>query len=207
MPSREDVVTFLDPPVPEGASPWVGTDPGPSRDVAVVPPDHAWDLWADTLTSRVRRALGWRVLALEHVGSTSVPGLAAKPIIDLDLIVADTDDEAAYVPALQAAGFELRVREPWWYGHRLLRHSSPRCHLHVFGPDAAEPVRHRLFRDWLRGNPDDRELYARVKAEAAEATRATGGHGMDYNARKEAVVRDIYDRMFAATGLIPKEDS
>jgi GrpB-like predicted nucleotidyltransferase (UPF0157 family) len=201
VPSRHDIVTFQDAPVPPGASPWVD-GAGPSPDVAVVPPDPAWPARFDEIAEAVRRALGWRALVVEHVGSTSVPGLPAKPVIDVDLVVADPADEAAYVPALEALGLELRVREPWWHEHRLLRGTAPACHLHVFGPDSPEVVRHRIFRDWLRGNPDERERYAAAKLTAAAASSAAGEHGMQYNARKERVVREIYARAFAATGLI-----
>jgi GrpB-like predicted nucleotidyltransferase (UPF0157 family) len=142
------------------------------------------------------------VLGLEHVGSTAVPGLPAKPVIDIDLAVADADDEDAYVPDLAAAGFTLRIREPWWYGHRMLRADQPRANLHVFAPDSPEPVRHRIFRDWLRQDADDRDLYASTKAEAAKAANALGEHVMQYNARKQAVVREIYARAFAAAGLL-----
>ncbi|AIY19531.1 GrpB family protein [Pimelobacter simplex] len=204
MPSRHAIVTFHDPPVPPGASPWVPGS-GPSPDVRVVEPDPAWpDQFAD-LAATVARVLGWRALVIEHVGSTAVPGLPAKPVIDIDLVVADPGDERSYVPALEDAGFELRVREPWWFEHRLLRPRAdaglPACHLHVFGPDSPEVVRHRLFRDWLRGNPDECARYAEAKRAAADAATAAGEHAMQYNARKERVVREIYARMFAATGL------
>lgn len=202
VPTREQLITFDAGDSPVGASPWVpGATPSPAIDV--VPYDVAWPHLAATLADRVRAALGWRVLDLQHVGSTAVPGLAAKPIIDLDLVVAAPQEEDAWLPPLLDAGFELRVREPWWQEHRMLRLSDPACHLHVFGPDAAEPVRHRLFRDWLRAHPDDRERYAAAKRAASAATRAAGGHGMDYNARKQAVVREIHARLFAATGLTP----
>jgi GrpB-like predicted nucleotidyltransferase (UPF0157 family) len=202
MPSRRDIVTFHDPEPPPGASGWV-EGAGPTPVVTVVEPDPVWSEWYAELAGRVRRALGWRAIAVEHVGSTAVPGLPAKPIIDVDLTVADPDDEAAYVPALEAAGFELRVREPWWFGHRVLRATAPACHLHVFGFDSPEPIKHRIFRDWLRGNDDEAALYARVKQEAAAAASAAGEHGMQYNARKQHVVREIYDRAFRATGLLP----
>lgn len=121
-----DIVRFSDTPAPEGASPWVG-GAAPARDLEIVPPDPAWPERFAALETRIRAALGERVLALEHVGSTSVPGFAAKPIIDIDITVADGADEPAYVPALEAAGFTLRVREPWWYGHRLLGADDPRA--------------------------------------------------------------------------------
>ncbi len=200
MPSRRDIVTFTDPPVPPGASPWVD-GAGPSPDVRVVDPDPGWAADFENVAARVRDALGRRALVVEHVGSTAVPGLPAKTIIDVDLVVADPADEEAYVPALAAAGFVLRVREPWWHEHRLLRGEAPVSHVHVFGPDSPEVVRHRLFRDWLRGNPDERARYAAVKREAADAARAAGEHMMQYNARKERVLREIYARAFAAMGL------
>jgi GrpB-like predicted nucleotidyltransferase (UPF0157 family) len=201
VPSRLDIITFHDPPVPDGASPYLpGAGPQPGIDIA--DPDPAWSLWFEELAGRVRQALGWRALVVEHVGSTSVPDLPAKPIIDIDLVVADPEDEAAYVPALETVGFELRVREPWWFGHRVLRALEPRCHLHVFGYESPEVVKHRLFRDWLRGNPDERALYATAKREAASAANEAGEHAMQYNARKERVVREIYHRAFLASGLL-----
>jgi GrpB-like predicted nucleotidyltransferase (UPF0157 family) len=201
VPSREEIITFDETPAPPGHSPWV-PGAGPALEVEVVEPDPTWPLSYDEIAVRIRHSLGGRVLDLEHVGSTAVPDLPAKPIIDIDLTVADPEDEAAYVPALQAAGFELRVREPWWYGHRLLRGADPLCHLHVFGPNSPELVRHRIFRDWLRSNPAERGVYARSKREAAAASVALGEHSMQYNARKAALVREIYRRAFVAAGLM-----
>jgi GrpB-like predicted nucleotidyltransferase (UPF0157 family) len=173
----------------------------PATDIEVCDPDPAWPRWYDELAGRIRAALGWRALQLEHVGSTAVPGLPAKPIIDIDLMVADPELERQYVPALGEAGFQLVIREPWWYGHRVLRAGEPRCNLHVFGPDSPELVRHRMFRDWLRGNPDERDRYAAAKRQAASQANAAGEHVMQYNARKQQVVREIYLRAFAAAGL------
>lgn len=194
-------MTFDDSPPPPGADAWV---PGAARAVGieVAAPDPAWPRWYTELAARIRAALGWRALQVEHVGSTSVPGLPAKPIIDIDLTVADSGRERDYVPALEKAGFTLVIREPWWYGHRVLTADEPRCNLHVFGPDSPETVRHRIFRDWLRGNPGDRELYAAAKRQAASEANARGEHVMQYNARKEQVVREIYRRAFTAAGLL-----
>ena len=107
------------------------------------------------------------------------------------------------MPPLEALGFELRIREPWWHEHRGLRLREPASNLHVFGPNAAEPVRHRIFRDWLTDHLDDRDRYAAAKRVAAREATAAGEHVMDYNARKQAVVREIYDRAFVALGLLP----
>jgi GrpB-like predicted nucleotidyltransferase (UPF0157 family) len=201
MPSRAEIVSFDDSPPPPGADPWVaGAAPGIGVEVA--DPDPAWPRQYDRLAARIREALGRRVLQLEHVGSTAVADLAAKPIIDIDLAVADPSREQDYVPALESVGFRLTIREPWWYGHRMLRSGEPPCNLHVFGFDSPELVRHRIFRDWLRSNPGERDRYAAVKRQAACEASARGEHAMQYNARKQQVVREIYHRAFLATGLL-----
>jgi len=202
MPSRAEIVSFDDSPPPLGASPWVAPGGAPEIGIEVTDPDPAWPRQFDGLAGRIRDALGWRVLQLEHVGSTSVPGLAAKPVIDIDLTVADPGREQDYVPALEAIGFRLTIREPWWYGHRMLRAEEPRCNLHVFGFDSPELIRHRILRDWLRGNPADRDRYAATKRQAASDANAGGEHVMQYNARKQQVIREIYHRAFAAAGLL-----
>ena len=97
----------------------------PHRTITVVPYDDTWPAHFADLDARIRGALGDRVLALEHVGSTAVAGLSAKPVIDADLTVADSGDEAAYLPDLEAAGFELRIREPEWEEHRVLTDRDP----------------------------------------------------------------------------------
>ena len=194
-------MSFSDSAPPPGADPWL---PGaaPATRIEVAGPDPGWPRQYDVLAGRIRDALGWRVLQLEHVGSTAVPGLAAKPVIDIDLTVADPGREQDYVPALEAIGFRLVIREPWWYGHRALRADQPRSNLHVCGFDSPEPIRHRIFRDWLRGNPDERDRYAAAKRQAASAANAGGEHVMQYNARKQQVIREIYHRAFVAAGLL-----
>jgi GrpB-like predicted nucleotidyltransferase (UPF0157 family) len=201
MPSAEDIVTFSDTPPPPGATPWVGAAE-PARDIAIVDPSPSWPRDFELLRDRIERALGERAIAVEHVGSTSVPSLPAKPIIDIDLIVADSTDEEAYVPALEAAGFTLRIREPWWYEHRCLAFDDPRCNLHVWSPSSPEAVRHVMFRDWLRRHPEDLALYRDAKVAAAAEANARGEHVMQYNERKQATIREIYGRAFAAAGLI-----
>ncbi|GAA0939445.1 GrpB family protein [Virgisporangium aurantiacum] len=204
MPTPEQITRHDDSPPPDGLSPWVG-EYRPRTDIRVVDPDPAWPERFATLAARIRTALGDRALVVEHIGSTSVAGLPAKPIIDVGLIVADSADEEAYLPDLEREGFTLVVREPWWQEHRCLAHDDPKCNLHVFGPDAAEPVRQRMFRDWLLTHPDDLALYRDTKREAAAAANAAGEHVMQYNARKQQVIREIYDRAFRAAGLLPAE--
>jgi GrpB-like predicted nucleotidyltransferase (UPF0157 family) len=117
--------------------------------------------------ARLRQALGDRVVRVEHVGSTSVPGLAAKPIIDVALEVPDTTDEPAYVDDLEAAGYALRFREPEWFEHRFFRTPDRAVHLHVFSARCPETDRMVRFRDWLRTHGSDRELYLQTKRELA----------------------------------------
>ena len=172
-------------------------------------PDPTWAQRYAVLEVQIRSALGDRVLDVQHVGSTAVPGLPAKPIIDIDLAVADPAAEADYVPDLEARGFVHWLTEPDWHQHRLLKQlGEPRVHLHVFGPDCPEIVRHQMFRDWLIATPEDRDRYAEAKRAAAALMRSSGddngelGFGMRYNRIKEPVVRDIYQRMFRAAGLL-----
>lgn len=204
MPTDEEITRHHDAPPPPGESPWV-TEPSQPYEIQVVDYDEGWPTDFERVAARVREALGDSVLEIHHVGSTSVPGLPAKPIIDVDLVVADAADEPAYVPALEAVGFVHHIREPWWHEHRLLKHDDPITHLHVFGPDCPEVIRHRMFRDWLIDHPDELALYASTKRAAAAAINARegGGTAMDYNLVKEPIVRDIYDRMFRAHGLLP----
>jgi GrpB-like predicted nucleotidyltransferase (UPF0157 family) len=202
VPTPEEITRHHDATPPPGApSPWVD-GARPRTGIEVVDADPSWPEDYARLAVRIREALGEQVLGLAHVGSTAVPGLAAKPVIDVDLTVADSADEAAWLPALEGAGFVLVVREPWWQEHRALVHDDPRCNVHVFSLDAAEPVRHLLFREWLREHPEDLELYAAAKAGAAEQANAAGENVMEYNARKEPVIHAIYDRVFRAASLL-----
>ena len=146
----------------------VGKPPPTYREVVVADYDPEWPNWFERAAADIRGALGDAVLQLDHVGSTSVPGLAAKPLIDINLVVADTTDEDAYVPKLEAIGYVLRVREPDWHEHRLLRGQEPPVNLHVFNPDCEEVARMVVLRDWLRTHDDDRELYERTKRELAQ---------------------------------------
>lgn len=195
MPTAEEVMRHHEPD--PGENPWVSGVP-PMESLDVVPYDARWpDLFAG-IARQLREALSAIALNIEHVGSTSVPELAAKPVLDIDLTVPDPTDEAAYVQPIESLGYRLIVREPSWHQHRCFRLEAPRVNLHVFGPQSPELVRHRLFRDWLRTHPADRTLYERAK----QAAISGGGTVMAYNARKEPVIRTIYERIFAAEGMV-----
>jgi GrpB-like predicted nucleotidyltransferase (UPF0157 family) len=169
----------------------VGEPPPTYREVVIADYDPAWADWYETAAARVRDALGDQVLELHHVGSTSVPGLPAKPLIDINLVVADTTDEDAYVPPLEAIGYILRVREPEWYEHRLLRGNDPPVNLHVFPPDCEEVEKMVRFRDHLRTNAADRELYERTKRELAAKEWK---YVQNYADAKSEVVQEILSR-------------
>src|SRR3954447_18595881 len=131
--------------------------------IHLAPYDPAWPTLFTQLAQQIHAALGDAVLLLEHAGSTSVPGLAAKPIIDMVLAVADSSDEASYVKPLEEHGYTLRIREPDWYQHRLLRPPEILGNLHVFSAGCEEIAQMLLFRDWLRAHDDDRLLYEATK--------------------------------------------
>lgn len=135
--------------------------------------------------------LGDRVLQLAHVGSTSVPGLPAKPVIDLVLEVADSSDEPAYVPELEGAGYVLRIREPDWFEHPLFKGPDTNINLHVFSAGCTETAQMLLFREWLRSSEADRALYARSKRELAERDWK---YTQQYADAKSAIVAQIMAR-------------
>ena len=159
--------------------------------------DPAWPLQYEREAARVRAALGSRVLLLEHAGSTSVPGLAAKPFIDIVLGVADPADEPAYVPDLEAAGYVLRIREPDWHEHRMFKDTDPVVQIHVFPSDSSEIERMLAFRDWLRSHDDERDLYLATKRELAARDWT---YVQDYADAKGVVVEAIIARAMGSGG-------
>lgn len=153
--------------------------------------DPQWPRLFDREEARIRTALEERALQVEHTGSTSVPGLAAKPIVDIVLVVTDSTDEAEYVPALEAATYKLRIREPDWFEHRLLKGLEPAVNLHVFSAGCPEVERMLLFRDHLRRDAADRELYEQTKRELA---RREWKYVQHYADAKSEVVQQILAR-------------
>jgi len=154
-------------------------------------------LWPEVFrgeADRIRALLGYRALQIEHTGSTSVPGLAAKPIIDILLVVADSSDEPSYVPILERAGYSLGIREPNWHEHRMFKGPTADINLHVFSSGCSEINRILNFRDWLRGNAADRDLYERTKRDLAEKEWPDV---QDYANAKTAVIEEILARCLA----------
>jgi GrpB-like predicted nucleotidyltransferase (UPF0157 family) len=162
------------------------------RKITIVAYDPTWPARFEQERGRIA-GLGSVVKRIEHIGSTAVAGLAAKPIIDILVTVDDVEDEARYVPALEACGYVLRVREP---GHRMFRTPARDVHVHVWRSGSDDERRHLLFRDWLRGNAPDRELYEQTKRELARRSWADMN---DYADAKTAVIVAILQRA-APTG-------
>jgi GrpB-like predicted nucleotidyltransferase (UPF0157 family) len=163
--------------------------------IEVLDYDPTWPDLYEREAARIRSILDRRVVRIEHVGSTSVPGLPAKPIIDIALEVPDTANEAAYVPDLEAAGYALRVREADWFQHRLFNGPDVNVNLHTFSARCVEVDRMLLFRDWLRATAADRNLYANTKRElAAQDWKFM----QQYADAKTAVVEEIIARAEAA---------
>ena len=159
--------------------------------IQIIDYDPEWPRLYKREAERVKSTLGDRVLLIEHVGSTSVPGLAAKPKIDMLLVVADSADESAYVPALEASAYVLRIREPDWYEHRMFKGPDTDINLHVFSSGCREIDRMLLFRDWLRSNESDRRLYERTKRELA---RNDWKYMQNYADAKTSVIQEILTR-------------
>ena len=159
--------------------------------IYLAPYDPAWPSLFTRLAQKIHAALGDAILLLEHVGSTSVPGLSAKPIIDMVLAVADSRDEASYVKPLEDKGYTLRIREPDWYEHRLLKPPEVPGNLHVFSAGCEEIAQMLLFRDWLRNHAEDRLLYEATKRDLAARTWK---YIQNYADAKSAVVQEILAR-------------
>jgi GrpB-like predicted nucleotidyltransferase (UPF0157 family) len=162
--------------------------------ITLVDYDSSWPALFEREERRIRQALGRTALRIEHTGSTSVPGLAAKPIIDITLVVPDSSDEASYVAQLEAAGYVLQIREPDWYEHRVFKGPDTNTNVHVFSAGCPEVERMVAFRDWLRANPDDRALYEKAKRKLAGRTWQ---HVQHYADAKTDVVEEILARALA----------
>jgi GrpB-like predicted nucleotidyltransferase (UPF0157 family) len=156
--------------------------------------DPDWPALYERDAARIRSILGDRVRLLEHAGSTSVPGLSAKPIIDMVLAVPDSADESAYVPTMEAAGYVLRIREPDWFEHRLFKGPDTNINLHTFSDGCPEIERMLAFRDRLRTHDEERIRYENTKRELASRQWTYVQHYAD---AKGEVVEGIIERAFA----------
>jgi GrpB-like predicted nucleotidyltransferase (UPF0157 family) len=136
-------------------------------EIKIVDYDPDWPKKFETHAKIITGALGGSALRIEHVGSTSVPGLVAKPIIDILVVVPDSADESAYLPRLEAAGYVLRVREPDWNEHRMFRAPEKDVHIHIYSARCPEIERNLTFRDRLRRNIEDCRRYEQTKRELA----------------------------------------
>lgn len=193
MPFPHEITQRLRSTPEQMAAAWVAGSPPEIEPVVLAPYDPRWPRMFDEQAQTIQQALAGQEITIEHVGSTAVPGLAAKPIIDIDLIVADSADEPTYVSHLERVGFRLVLREPSWHQHRMLTHTDPAVNLHVFSPNAPEHIRHLIFRDWLRTHPHDRDLYETAKRQLAAQTTDTPA---DYNLAKNPIIDEIYSRAF-----------
>ena len=162
------------------------------RPIEIAEYDPEWPRLYTREEERIRRALGERVMRIEHAGSTSVPTLPAKPIVDIVLEVPDSSDEPSYVPDLEAAGYRVVIREPEWYEHRVFKGPDTNVNLHTFTAGCEEVDRMLLFRDHLRASAEDRELYARTKRELAAYPWK---YVQQYADAKTAVVQEIMLRV------------
>ena len=162
-----------------------------SGPIHLAPADPTWPQHYAEVEARITQALGPTAVVVEHVGSTSVPGLDAKPFLDVLLLVPDPADEAAYVPRLEAAGLLLYVREPDWHQHRFFRGHEPEVQVHVFAVGSEEGARMLAFRDHLRSDSADRALYLETKRRLATQHWA---RVQDYADAKSDVVEQILER-------------
>ena len=153
--------------------------------------NDSWPIVYKYEEKRLLTILGDKIKCIEHVGSTSVPGLCAKPIIDILMVVDDSSSEDDYIPELLSAGYWLKIREPEWFEHRMLKGPDTDINLHVFSQGASEIDKMLLFRNWLRENDADRELYADTKRQLA---KQIWKYVQNYADAKSQVVLEIMER-------------
>ena len=165
--------------------------------IYLAPYDPDWSSQFSQLANLIRGTLVEKILLLEHVDSTSVPGLSAKPIIDIVLAVANSADESSYVPLLEEKGFVLRIREPDWFEHRVLKTPDIAGNLHVFSVGCEEIDRMLAFRNWLRSHDDDCRFYEETKRELAARTWKDI---QNYADAKSEVVQEILARALGSVG-------
>jgi GrpB-like predicted nucleotidyltransferase (UPF0157 family) len=165
-----------------------------SGPIRLVDYDPEWPRTFKEEAEKIARVLGKQALRIEHVGSTSVPGLIAKPIIDIVLAVVDSTDETQYAPALQEVGYNLHIREPGWHEHRMFKGPANDINLHVFSASCPEIDRMLMFRNWLRTSERDRELYAQTKRTLA---LREWKYTQNYADAKSSVIEEIISRACA----------
>ena len=168
-----------------------GTEPATPEPIELAPYDPGWPARFSAWEQRLRASLGATALRIEHVGSTSVPGLPAKPVVDIQVSVADLTAEEAYVPAIESTGVELRSRDEL---HRFFRPPPDRpreAHVHVAPAGSEWEREHLLFRDYLRADQEARDAYARAKERAALLWRDDRAA---YTEAKSDVILDLMER-------------
>lgn len=158
------------------------------RDLVLIDSDPSWPKAFAQHEDRVRVALGAKAREVEHIGSTSVPGLAAKPIIDILVTVDDITSEEDYLDPLLSAGYQLRVCEP---GHRMVRTPALDVHIHIHESGDPAGIDYLLLRDHLRRDSADRELYERIKR---ELVRSDWPNMNAYAEAETAVITQIKER-------------
>ena len=142
-----------------------------TKRVEVVPYDEAWTSAFEEIKNELENALGDLIVGVEHIGSTSVEGLSAKPIIDIDIIIQDYSTFDAVVNSLKTIGYihegdlGIKDREAFKY---LDKPHLQQHHLYVCPQYSAELFRHITFRDFLRSNPEAIKRYSEVKEKAAQ---------------------------------------
>jgi GrpB-like predicted nucleotidyltransferase (UPF0157 family) len=170
------------------------------RSIVIEPYRSTWPATFQEHRRRIEDALGSVASRVDHIGSTAVPGLVAKPIIDIQVSVPDVEQESSYLQPLLAAGYLLRVRES---GHRMFRTAELDVHIHVCDAGSDWERRHLLLRDWLRRSADDRDAYAALKTELQREGWETMNHYADAKTVLISEMTARADAWAAAIGWSP----
>lgn len=171
-----------------------GESDGRSRAFAIVPHDPIWSSRFEAESERLQSAFGDQIVRVEHVGSTSVPGLGAKPVVDIQVSVRSMVPRATYMEPLVKLGYRWGL-DPWTDEHEFFSRDEDgqrAFHVHVCGQDSQWERRHLAFRDWLRTHPEDAAAYERLKRDLAERHRRDT---YTYADAKTAFIREVEARI------------
>ena len=163
------------------------------KQVEVVPYDPAWPQLFEEEAARIKQALGENCCEIHHIGSTSVPGLKAKPLIDILPVVYDLQKVDQATPLMEAMGYEDKRDFGIAFRHFFCKRQERRTHnVHIFEIGSPEIEKHLIFRDWMRTHEGDRREYAQIKQQLADQFP---DDSMAYSLGKNKFIKDILQKV------------
>lgn len=165
-----------------------------TKRVVVVPYDYKWNDEFQKIKLYLEKTLKNNIIAIEHVGSTSIEGLSAKPIIDIDVVIKNYDNFHKVKSSLESLGYHhegdlgIKDREAFKY---IEKYEFMKHHLYVCPVDSEELKRHITFRDYLKTHKEDREEYSSIKLQASKKYPSDIDSYIEF---KSPIITEIYKK-------------